>query len=157
MSLYKYALSDSNKVLDLPFVDLNAEQNFGGYNINNVLTVQSNDNYNCYKLDHFNLKNISLIKIDVENHELLTLYGMKETLIHNKPTILLEIWSKSRGWIYPEMQNDSTFCQKVLLNYIDVTHFLESLNYITYHIFGDEYLFVHKSNLKLLADFLSNL
>ena len=42
------------------------------------------------KLDNFNLSDISLIKIDVENHENEVLQGSKQTILTNKPIIVLE-------------------------------------------------------------------
>ena len=52
------------------------------------------------------------------------------------------------------MREDSDFCQKLMLNYLDVTHYLEQLGYICYHIKGDDYLYVHKSKKTLLATFI---
>lgn len=42
------------------------------------------------KLDNFDLRDITLIKIDVENHEKEVLEGAKETIKRNKPVIVLE-------------------------------------------------------------------
>jgi hypothetical protein len=45
------------------------------------------------KLDDFNINNISLIKIDVEGHELQVIKGAIETLKRNNyPPILFECW-----------------------------------------------------------------
>lgn len=153
VKLYKYAVSNKNKVLDIQPPNLSVNDNFGGYSINKN-EVLDKGNYNCFALDHFKFKNISLIKMDVENHELLAMHGMRQTLLANCPTILLEQWSKSKGWIYKKMREDSDFCQKLMLNYLDVTHYLEQLGYICYHIKGDDYLYVHKSKKTLLATFI---
>lgn len=41
-------------------------------------------------LDSYNLQNISMIKIDVENHELPVLEGAKQTILNNKPIVIFE-------------------------------------------------------------------
>lgn len=45
----------------------------------------------AFKLDDFQLDNISFIKIDVENYELEVLEGAKETIKRNRPVMLIEI------------------------------------------------------------------
>lgn len=41
-------------------------------------------------LDSYNLQNISMIKIDVENHELYVLHGARKTILKNKPIVFVE-------------------------------------------------------------------
>ena len=43
------------------------------------------------KLDNILIENIGFIKIDVEGHELEVIEGAKETIIKNKPVLLIEI------------------------------------------------------------------
>lgn len=43
-------------------------------------------------LDSLNLKNLSLIKMDVENYEYFILKGAEETIKRNKPVIIFECW-----------------------------------------------------------------
>ncbi len=43
------------------------------------------------KLDNILIENIGFIKIDVEGHELEVIEGAKETIIKNKPVLLVEI------------------------------------------------------------------
>jgi FkbM family methyltransferase len=50
---------------------------------------------NSRKLDSFNFKNISFIKIDVEGHELKLLQGSKKIFKRNKPNCLIEISKKN--------------------------------------------------------------
>ncbi|MBX9924590.1 MAG: FkbM family methyltransferase [Rhabdochlamydiaceae bacterium] len=59
------------------------------------------------KLDHLQLNNISLIKMDVEGFEEEVLEGAKETITRNKPVMVIEITSdlervqsKIRNWGY---------------------------------------------------------
>lgn len=44
-------------------------------------------------LDSLELKNVSLIKVDVEGFELPVLQGAKKTMQTSKPALLLEIWN----------------------------------------------------------------
>lgn len=43
-----------------------------------------------YPLDHFDLPNVDLIKVDVEGYELPVLYGARETLKRCKPIVVVE-------------------------------------------------------------------
>ena len=73
-------------------------------------------------LDSLKLKNVSVMKIDVEGHELNALMGSKKTIKSSRPVILLEVWSK----------------RKTRLN--NVKAFLKEVNYSMKHISGDDYL-----------------
>ena len=44
----------------------------------------------CRKLDSLNIDNIGLIKIDVEGFEVEVLKGAKDTILRNKPTMIIE-------------------------------------------------------------------
>ena len=46
---------------------------------------------NTVKLDNISINNIGFIKIDVEGHELEVIEGAKQTIIKNKPILLIEI------------------------------------------------------------------
>ncbi|WP_372367624.1 FkbM family methyltransferase [Candidatus Uabimicrobium sp. HlEnr_7] len=46
-------------------------------------------------LDSFCIKNVSLIKIDVEGHELEVIQGALETIKKYRPIIIAEIWQKN--------------------------------------------------------------
>jgi len=48
-------------------------------------------------LDSFHLRPVSLIKIDVEGHELEVLRGAANTLIENRPVVVVEIKEKNRA------------------------------------------------------------
>lgn len=52
----------------------------------------------CEPLDNFKMKNkVSLIKIDVEGHELEVLEGAKNTIEEHKPIIYIEVWDGSEN------------------------------------------------------------
>ena len=61
------------------------------------------------QLDSFNINNVSIIKIDVEGYELLTLEGSLNTIMNNKPVILIEIWNKNleeyKNWFIKNLPN----------------------------------------------------
>ena len=50
-------------------------------------------NIKIINLDSLNLKNISIMKIDVEGHETEVLRGAKKTILKNRPVIIIEIWN----------------------------------------------------------------
>ena len=53
-------------------------------------------------IDSLYLENVSLMKIDVEGHELSVLKGAEQTILKNKPVIILEIL----GGVYRCNAND---------------------------------------------------
>lgn len=65
------------------------------------------DSINVRTLDSYNFENISMIKIDVESHELPVLNGAKDTIIRNKPIIFLEDLS----YDFPKMFEKNRFNQ----------------------------------------------
>jgi len=153
--VYKVALSDSNKFLNFPKIDLSSKSNFGGATISSTEVGIHND-YNCFCLDYFNLNNISLIKIDVEGHEIQVLKGMINTMKNsNYPTLLLEIWSFSKGWIYECIVTKQEIGVDIMTRFFETCRLLKELGYIMYHIDQDDFLFVHKNKKEILADFIT--
>jgi len=73
-------------------------------------------------LDSYNLKNVSIIKVDVEGHELNALNGSKNTIISSKPVIVLEVWRKRTNRL-----------QKI-------KDFMKSVNYRIEHISADDFI-----------------
>jgi FkbM family methyltransferase len=59
-----------------------------------------NKNYDYYinvdKLDNYNIKNISCMKVDIEEHELHFLKGAINTIKQSKPVIIIEILNKCK-------------------------------------------------------------
>ena len=102
IKLYNSALSnkDSETVLKLPirstsiFRD-NIEELYqlGAASIhpNNEFENFKKVRVNTVKLDNISINNIGFIKIDVEGHELEVIEGAKQTIIKNKPILLIEI------------------------------------------------------------------
>ena len=86
--LYETALSDKDGKMIL----YNSEQNnFGGLSLHKqAKSFEILKEIDVVRLDNFNLSDISLIKIDVENHENEVLQGSKQTILNNKPIIVLE-------------------------------------------------------------------
>ena len=74
-------------------------------NKDNLITT----NISLKTLDSYNINNVSIIKIDVEGYELLTLEGSLNTIIINKPVILIEIWNKKleeyKNWFIKYLPN----------------------------------------------------
>lgn len=87
IEIYNYAASDQNKK---SFLNVNVS-NISGSGLSNNL-INSKNNTTSIKLDSLfkNTKNIKLIKIDVEGHELQVLLGAKNILLSNKPIVLFE-------------------------------------------------------------------
>jgi FkbM family methyltransferase len=86
--LYEKALSNKDGKMIL----YNTEKdNFGGislYKQNKSFEVSSE--IDVVKLDNYNFTDVTLIKIDVENHENEVLLGGRDTILRNKPIIILE-------------------------------------------------------------------
>jgi FkbM family methyltransferase len=80
----------------------------------------SNEEYDSQMitLDDLNLKNISLIKIDVENEEFNVLTGGINTIINNRPVILIEIQGNSAkaNLLKEDMKLNSKIVQKMLID-----------------------------------------
>ena len=73
-------------------------------------------------LDDYNLKNVSIMKVDVEGHELNALLGAKKTILTSKPVIVLEVWRKRTNRL-----------QKI-------KDFLKSVDYKIQHISADDFI-----------------
>ena len=93
---------------------------------------------NCFEqaplemLDEFHLDNVSFIKIDTENFELQVLEGARETILRNKPVLIVEVLGNRPK--ASEENVDLNFAKMTILRYI------ESLGYEVRHICIDDYL-----------------
>lgn len=93
---------------------------------------------NYARLDSFGLKNISLIKIDVESSEDQVLDGAYQTIMTSRPVIIIEIRGGTGNNITPEVQK-----------LIDHTKSkLETMAYTVSKIYIDDYLAIPIEKLK---------
>lgn len=139
---YNYGLSDKSEKVFF----LENRSNIGGSKIISNKEYSLN-NKNVFSLDVIcadeleDLKNvkIGLIKIDVEGHELKTLYGCERLIKKNKPIILFEQMKK-------EINNNSS----------EVINYLENLDYCFYK-YNESFYFGENILLKLFSLFLRSL
>ena len=104
---------------------------------------------NFYKLDYYNFENISFLKLDVEFFESEILEGGINTLIMNKPTILIKLFL-----ITPILNVYHDEKEKELVKNTTFSCFslLSMLGYICFPIIPQEgeFLFIHKSKENLI-------
>lgn len=104
---------------------------------------------NFYKLDDFKFENISFLKLDVEFFESEILEGAINTLLINKPTILIELFL-----ITPilEVYHDEKETQLVKNTTFSCFSLLSILGYVCFPIIPQdgEFLFIHKSKANLI-------
>ncbi len=123
-----YALGNETKVIEMCAMGCGNE---GGTGMClNGISV-GDDNAYMRSLDSFNLTNVSLIKIDVEGAEDLVLEGARQTILNNKPVIVIEI---AGGHVFetatPEVKKQILNTQKKLqdmnytINRLDVWNYL---------------------------------
>lgn len=82
-------------------------------------------------LDSLNLKNLSLIKMDVENYEYFILKGAEETIKRNRPVIVFECW------IGKDYENSAP---KEKANFDRVISLLESYGYDIHVIYCNDFI-----------------
>jgi FkbM family methyltransferase len=73
-------------------------------------------------LDSYKLKNVSIMKVDVEGHELNALMGAKKTILSSKPVIVLEVWRKRTN------------------RFNKIKEFMSSVQYKIEHISADDFI-----------------
>lgn len=149
---YKCGLANTNGYILNKKKNINHKGNYGGkclaalYNksleslfVDNGDNDENSDNtIELKKLDTFGLKNIGLIKIDVEGFELLVLNGGIKTIKDNNyPPIFIEIWS-AKGW-----RNTDETRDYYIENKKKIIIFLLTLNYKLVHKNGMDYIFIH--------------
>ena len=84
-------------------------------------------------VDSFHLRNVSLMKIDVENFEEEVLGGTRETILANRPVILIEILGGS--WFVYE-----TVSPELKLQIEHVKNILVNMRYHVTRIYGCDFL-----------------
>lgn len=88
--IYDIALSDKEGYATLYNSQMGNDGGFSLHSYSNGSSFIVEDNISTKKLDSYNLNNISMIKIDVENHENEVLDGARDTINRNKPIIFVE-------------------------------------------------------------------
>ena len=97
IKIFNYALSnkEKNENLIIPYYKRFELDGFATLEkkilLNQKFRKFKKINIKTKKLDNFNFKNISFIKIDVEGHEISLLNGAKKIFKANKPNCLIEI------------------------------------------------------------------
>jgi len=89
IKLFKVGISDKNEETEIYFID----KELGGASITQKIVDRPFEtrNIKTITLDSLNLKNVSFIKVDVQDHELYVLMGAKNTLENNDIKIILEL------------------------------------------------------------------
>jgi len=93
--VHNVALSNIIGYTDLILPVVNEIVRFGNASINNIDDFKYDSLVNVavklLTLDHYNYKNVGLIKIDVESAELNVIEGAIKTIEDNKPNLIIEI------------------------------------------------------------------
>lgn len=107
---YQKALSSKAGLMEIDVPDYAQEQNIGAFSIDKE--VREND-YECKtvgkteviettKLDEYLFKDVRLIKVDVEGHELEVIKSAQDTIeANNYPPIIFEAWNW-KPWFEPK-------------------------------------------------------
>jgi FkbM family methyltransferase len=88
--IYEVALSNTEG--EMPVYNSDAS-NLGGFSLHSYENGSSflvGQQADVIKLDSLNLTNVSMMKLDVENHENEVLDGARQTILNNKPIIFIE-------------------------------------------------------------------
>jgi len=123
LHLLKQNVSGMNvKVLDVALSDVEGTaeiynsqpHNFGGFTLEAAkfpghTPIITGYTARTITLDSLNLDGVTMIKIDVENHESNVLKGAKETIIRNKPIIFIENLNHGHPNVCPPNKFDSFF------------------------------------------------
>lgn len=118
---HHFGLSNKRDKFQLVVPDYATETNVGAFSID---TETRENEYECpsqgnketitvFKLDEGYHKNVRLIKIDVEGHELEVIKGATDTIIGNDyPPIFFEAWNW-KPWFEPKREKLFKFLQKM--------------------------------------------
>lgn len=82
-------------------------------------------------IDSMNLKNVSLIKMDIEQYEYFAFQGAKETILRNMPVIIFECWIN---------ENKDNRSPEETQNFKRVMTLLESYGYEIYLFWGNDFV-----------------
>ncbi len=91
--LFTQGLGKKNEVIEINVMDRMKPNNFGTVSVvKKIETATLKKKIGIITLDSLSLKNISLIKLDVEGMERDVLEGAKSLITENLPAIVIEIW-----------------------------------------------------------------
>lgn len=88
---HNIGLSSKPGTLTLHIPIFNGKESAGHATVNSLDVEHLSINISVKKLDDYAFKKVSFIKIDVEGHEYEVIKGAEETLLREKPTLLIEI------------------------------------------------------------------
>jgi FkbM family methyltransferase len=111
--LYECGLSNDDSILEVDSIRYEENKNFGASSLPELLHTKTDKKIqiNITKLDNFNIDNVSLIKIDVENMEILVLEGAFNLINKCKPAILIE------SHMYDELVDSEIFIKLTQIGY----------------------------------------
>jgi FkbM family methyltransferase len=87
---YNFGASNVNKEFFMNACYENKD-NQGAFKIDDLLNENSGLKIECKIIDELEIQDVCYVKIDVEGHEYEALLGMKQLLIRDHPTIMIEI------------------------------------------------------------------
>lgn len=100
--VYNVALSDSNGILPLHIPMLRGR--IRTVLLTGLASINLLDSYECRtvdvgvkRLDFYDFRNVVFIKIDVEGHEIQVIEGGRNTILRDKPILLVEIEQRHLG------------------------------------------------------------
>ena len=101
------------------------------YIVQNALPSEESEAIEILPLGSFNLTNVSLIKIDIENYEYFALQGAVQTILKNQPVIIFECWI-DRDYASSSKEKRENFDR--------VTSLIRSLGYEIYVIYANDFI-----------------
>lgn len=154
--VFKNGLSNKLQKFTPFYIDYDTISGYGAFSFKKITdeNMKFSDDLNSEgiifsRLDDFKFENISFLKLDVEFFENEILEGSIETLLINKPTILIELFL-----ITPILNIYHDDKEKELVKNTTFSCFslLSMLGYISFPIIPHEgeFLFIHKSKTNLI-------
>ena len=125
---HNVGLGSEPGIMYQPNLEFEKEGNFGGHGLSYEKT---NKEISIKTIDMYNFSNVSFIKCDVEGFELNVLKGALDTIIKNKPVMIIEVW---------DIQSEVFFNDKIILHLLNIYNY-KQINHL--HGIAD-YLFTSK-------------
>lgn len=137
ISIYNVGLSNENKHAELNPVSYETQ----GYNTGDVSVGVGGENIELRTLDSYNFKHVDTIKLDVQGLEEKVLIGAKNTILENKPTLIVEL--------------ENMHLTKFGVSSANIFNLLRSWNYYCFFLdynYPADHVFVHYNHLKKFRD-----